>query len=98
MILGIPVAAITYIGGWMMCVVLLLVLLRALIRGDLVSRRTHEDTLHDMEMWRAAHMVSEQARQEERDQKRELMVAARLGAAVMTSLPQVPPDDETNQQ
>lgn len=38
-----------------------------ILRGYLVPRRYLEDVEHDRDEWRAAHRISETARQEERD-------------------------------
>lgn len=74
-------------GPWGLLLLLVSLIVRAVLKGDLVPRKTHEDILHDRDMWRSAHMVSEQARQEERDQKRELLTYAKLTTHVVSSLP-----------
>lgn len=74
-------------GPWALFLATVLVVFVAVMRGDLVPRRTHDDAIHNGQMWQAAHMISEQARQEERDQKKELLEHSRLAAAVMQSLP-----------
>lgn len=66
---------------------LLGLLVLAIITGRLVPRRTHEDSLHDRDQWRAAHMVSEQARQVSADQVEELLEHARTTDAFIRSLP-----------
>lgn len=80
MIDGVPILSLT--PG-----VLLGVLVLAIITGRLVPRRTHEDALHDRDQWRAAHMVSEQARQASSDQVHELLEHARTTDAFIRSLP-----------
>ena len=85
---GIPLPVVQ-LGPWALFLLLVFLVVRALVRGDLVPRKTHEDALHNADMWRAAHMISEQARQEERDQKRQLLEYARLGTHVVTSLPSI---------
>lgn len=91
---GIPVP-IVQLGPWALFLLLVFLVVRAVVKGDLVPRKTHEDTLNERDMWKAAYMLDEQALQEERDQKRELMAAARLGAQVMGSLPLAPGQEPT---
>lgn len=62
------------------CVLLILL-------GRLVPRRTLEDAMHDRDMWRAAHMISEQARAEGAAQVEELLEHARTTDAFIRSLP-----------
>lgn len=89
---GVPIYVVQ-LGPWGLFLLLVFLIVRSVVKGDLVPRRTHEDALHNADMWRAAHMISEQARQEERDQKRELLAYAKLGTHVVTSLPSV--EDES---
>lgn len=89
---GLPVS-IGQIGPWGLFLLLAFLVVRSVVKGDLVPRQTYEDTIHDRDMWRAAHMTSEAARQEERDQKQELLEHARVTAAVMNALPR-PSDKE----
>lgn len=74
-------------GPWALFLSLCVLVVVGFIRGDIVPRRTHEDAIHNGEMWRAAHMISEQGRQEERDQKKELLEHARTTAAIIAALP-----------
>lgn len=85
---GIPLP-IVELGPWALFLLTVFFIMRAVSKGDWVPRKTYEDTIHDRDMWRAAHMTSEAARQEERDQKRELLEHARVSAAVLRSLPSV---------
>jgi hypothetical protein len=85
---GVPLP-IVQLGPWGLFLLLVFLVVRAMVKGDLVPRKTHEDALHNADMWRAAHMISEQARQEERDQKRELLDYAKLGTRAIASLPTV---------
>lgn len=85
---GLPVG-LADVGPWGLLIIVVAFVFRAMMKGDLVPRKTHEDALHNADMWRAAHMISEQARQEERDQKRDLLAYAKLGTHVVTSLPGV---------
>lgn len=87
-------AAIEEAGPWALFLGLCLLIVVAVLRGDLVSRRTHEDAIHQGQMWQAAHMISEQARQEERDQKKELLEIGRANAAIIASLPKVAQGEE----
>lgn len=60
LVAGVPLAEVS---PW--AVVTLFVVLIA--TGRLVPRKTLEDVEHDRDEWRAAHRISETARQEERD-------------------------------
>lgn len=91
---GMPVN-VAELGPWGLFLLLVFLVVRSVVKGDLVPRKTYEDTLHDRDMWRAAHMTSEAARQEERDQKRELLAYAKLGTHVVTSLPSVEENEAT---
>lgn len=84
------------VGPWALFLSVCLIVLVAVIRGDLVPRKTHEDAIHQGEMWRAAHMISEQARQEERDQKKELLEHSRLTAAIVSALPTPSTGEDTS--
>ena len=55
---GVPIESLGYGSGWL--IVALFVL--AILRGNLIPRRTYDDGIHDRDMWRAAHMTSEAAR------------------------------------
>ena len=91
---GVPVSLVQ-VGPWGLLIIVVGLVFRGFLKGDLVSRKNHEDILHDRDMWRAAHMTSEAARQEERDQKRELLEHARVTAAVMNALPKPPPEEHS---
>lgn len=78
---GVPLDAVGYSAGW--AIVALFVI--AILRGNLVPRRAFEDykascdvvvadLTHDRDMWRASHMVSEQARVQVEQNTRELLV------------------------
>lgn len=91
---GIPLPVVE-LGPWALFLLLVFLIVRAVVKGELVPRKTHEDALHNAEMWRAAHMISETARQEERDQKRELLSYAKLSTHVITALPEVEENEAT---
>lgn len=57
------------------------------ISGFLIPRRTHKDIVHDRDEWRAAHRISETARQVAADQVDELLEHARTTDAFIRSLP-----------
>ena len=78
---GVPLDLLGYSAGW--AIVALFVI--AIMRGNLVPRRAFEDAkagfestiadiAHDRDMWRAAHMVSEQGRVTVEQNQRELLV------------------------
>lgn len=77
------------VGPWGLFLLLVFLVVRAVVKGDLVPRQTYQDILTDRDQWRSAHQTSEQARQEERQQKRELLEYAKLGTHVVSSLPKV---------
>lgn len=79
---GLPLGTLTPAG--LLAVVVLLIAV-----GRLVPRRTMEDVIHDRNEWRAAHRVSEQARQELAEQVGELLEHARTTNKVLSSLPRV---------
>ena len=55
---NLPVEFLGIGAGW--AIVALFVV--AILRGNLIPRRTYDDAVHDRDMWRAAHMTSEAAR------------------------------------
>lgn len=57
-----------------------------IIFGLLVPRKTYLDAQHDRDMWRAAHMISEQARAEGAAQVDELLEHARTTDAFIRSI------------
>lgn len=83
MIEGIPVGALDGLGvvgvvlivGWM------------LASGRLVTRREHDDLLHDRDEWRASHRISEAARAEAVGQVQELLEHAKTTDSFIRSLP-----------
>jgi hypothetical protein len=81
MIDGIPLNSIFDFSGWIVAAGLV-------IFGALIPRRTYRDMVHDRDEWRAAHRISEQARQVSTDQVAELLEHARTTDAVIRSLPQ----------
>lgn len=58
-----------------------------LFTGRLVTRREADDIRHDRDEWRAAHRISETARQVLSDQGQELLEHARTTDAFIRSLP-----------
>ena len=90
---GVPVSIGT-VGPWALFLLLVVIIVRAYMRGDIVPRRIHDDVIHDRDEWRAAHRISEAARQEERDQKKELLEHSRISAAFMAALPKPHQDEE----
>lgn len=70
-------------SGWAL-VALFVVLV---YRGILIPRRTYEDVMHDRDEWRAAHRISETARQVGQDQVAELLEHARTTDAFIRALP-----------
>jgi hypothetical protein len=83
-IYGILYAALTPIG---MLVLVLGIPYLQMARGKLVPRSTLEDAIHDRDEWRAAHRISETARQVHSDQVAELLEHARTTDAFIRSLP-----------
>lgn len=81
------------LGPWGLFLLLVFLIVRAVVKGDLVPRQTYQDILTDRDQWRAAHQTSEIARQEERAQKRELLEYAKLGTHIVSSLPKVEDKD-----
>jgi len=71
-------------GGGVVGVVLLVGWL--IFTGRLVPRTTYEDVMHDRDEWRAAHRISETARQVAADQVDELLEHARTTDAFIRSL------------
>ena len=63
MIDGIPLGLLNGIG----VVGVVLIVGYLLATGRLITRSSHQDVLHDRDEWRAAHRISEVARQEERE-------------------------------
>lgn len=84
MIEGVPLSAMTPIG--MLVLVLGLPYLQ-MARGKLVPRSALDDVIHDRDEWRAAHRISESARQAGADQVEELLEHARTTDAFIRSLP-----------
>lgn len=84
MIDGISLLNLTPIG--VICLVLAFPYLQ-LARGKLVPRSAVEDLIHDRDEWRAAHRISEQARQTSADQVEELLEHARTTEAIIRALP-----------
>lgn len=78
---GVPVEWLGIGSGWTLFALLAWLVVRAVVRGDLVPRSTHEDALHDRDMWRANSMVSEAGRAKVEDNQRELLepVARTMG-------------------
>jgi len=58
-----------------------------IFRGAMVPRRTYDDMVHDRDEWRAAHRISETARQVSADQVDELLEHARTTDAFIRALP-----------
>lgn len=83
MIEGVTASQLGIGSGWaLVCIFVIMVL-----RGDLVPRRTYNDGLRDRDEWRAAHRISETARQVAADQVEELLEHARTTDALIQALP-----------
>ena len=80
---GVPPELLGIGAGWL--IVGLVVI--AIMRGNLVPRRTVDDVIHDRDEWRAAHRISEAARVEGASQVEELLEHARTTDAFIRSLP-----------
>lgn len=78
--LGVPVGTLTPAG--LLAVVILLIAM-----GRLVPRRTMEDVIHDRNEWRAAHRISETARQEQQETLDGILVSLRTLEAFIGSIP-----------
>ncbi|MEW1754185.1 hypothetical protein [Streptomyces angustmyceticus] len=88
-LMGINVAQ----GG---AVALLAVVVLMVLTGRLIPRRTYDDMKEERDSWRTAHVESEVARTEERDQNRQLLELAHTAGHVLDSLPkrgEVQPSD-----
>lgn len=81
---GISLSALTPVG--MLVLVMGLPYLQ-MARGKLVPRSTLDDVIHDRDEWRAAHRISETARQTGADQVDELLEHARTTDTFIRSLP-----------
>lgn len=81
---GVPLSALTPLG---MLVLVLGFPYLQMARGKLVPRSALEDIIHDRNEWRAAHRISETARQTSADQVEELLEHARTTDAFIRSLP-----------
>lgn len=81
----IPLSSLTPLG--MLVLVVGLPYLQ-MARGKLVPRSALEDVIHDRDEWRAAHRISETARQTSADQVEELLEHARTTDAFIRALPQ----------
>ena len=79
-LMGINVAQ----GG---AVALLAVVVLMVLTGRLIPRRTYDDLKEERDGWRTAHIESETARTEERDQNRQLLELAHTAGHVLDSLP-----------
>lgn len=79
-------------------VALLAIVFLSVLKGWLVPRKTHEDTIKDRDNWRTAFLESEAARKVEHEQTGELLEMAQLGGRILTALPQPagPPGEEVN--
>lgn len=80
MLEGIPISDLFNASGWIVAAGLVLA-------GLLIPRRTYKDIVHDRNEWRAAHRISEAARQVSADQVDELLEHARTTDAFIRSLP-----------
>lgn len=78
--LGIPLGTLTPAG--LLAVVILLIVV-----GRLVPRRTMEDVIHDRNEWRAAHRISETARQTQAENLAQLVEAFEGLDAFIRALP-----------
>lgn len=63
--------------------------------GRLFTRRQYDDVAHDRDEWRAAHRISETARQVAADQVEELLEHARTTDRFIRSLPYRPEQEAT---
>lgn len=81
-------------SGWAIVAVFVI----AIMRGNLVPRRTYDDILHDRDEWRAAQRISESARIESDLHRHVGVEAAQTFAALMGELQDrlgpLPPRDE----
>lgn len=77
---GLPIGTLTPAG--LLAVVILLIAM-----GRLVPRRTMEDVIHDRNEWRAAHRISETARQQQEESLRELLDGYRSLDAYIRAIP-----------
>lgn len=75
--------ALTIGGPW--AIIALAVVM--LLRGDIVSRRTHEDALRDRDRWQEAHARSEDGRHEAQRQNGEMLEVVHTTNHVLESLP-----------
>jgi hypothetical protein len=73
---------------------LLALVVLLVLTGRLVPRSTLEDAHQERDTWRAAHVESEKARREEREQTEALLEMAHLGNQVLNSLPRPQPRGE----
>lgn len=74
-------------SGW--AVTLLFVV--AILRGDLVPRRTHDDALHDRNEWRGESRIKDQQIHVKDEQLRHLAEVGRTVESIMSALRSGPP-------
>lgn len=73
-------------GGWVLLGFVVITIIRAYTRGDIVPRRTHDDIIHDRDEWRTAHRISETARVEGDVQRTHLAESARTLNQLMSEM------------
>jgi hypothetical protein len=71
---GVGVVGVVLLVGWLIWT------------GRLATRREIDDIMHDRDEWRAAHRISETARQVLSDQVDELLEHSRTTTAIVRSL------------
>lgn len=81
------------VGGFSAGAILAVVVLM-LFRGQLVTKREHEETRADRDTWRAAWDTSEEARRTQAAQLGELLELAQTTDKVIRALPRMPEGDK----
>lgn len=85
---GIGLPQIGLGSGWAAFIVVMLLI----ARGQLIPRRTHEDTIHDRDEWRAESRIKDAQLAEKDGQLRELSEVGRAVNAVMRAIQRGPKD------
>lgn len=76
-------------SGWAAFIVVMFLI----ARGQLIPRRTHEDTIHDRDEWRAESRIKDAQLAEKDGQLRELSEVGRAVNAVMRAIQRGPKDE-----
>ena len=79
---GVPLDQLGIGAGW--AIVALFVI--AILRGNLIPRRTYDDIVHDRDEWRAAQRISESARVEGEIQRNHMAETANTMNQLMREL------------